>query len=670
MTQKTCPNCHSPIPDQTPGGLCPACVFRDAEETAMADRSAPSVQEIAAAFPQLEVLELIGLGGMGAVYKVRQPSLDRIVALKILSPELSKDPAFAERFAREARVLGKLNHPNIVSVFEHGESGGYFYLIMEFVDGMNLREAMRAGRFSPLQALSFVPGICDALQAAHEQGVWHRDIKPENILLDSNGSVKIADFGIARMIGDPQRDFTLTMTGNALGSAAYMSPEQHESPHDVDHRADIYSLGVVIYEMLTGELPLGRFPAPSERSAVNTRIDGIVFRTLEKERELRQQSATELKQQVENVDKKMDPVKNDKTSRPGKWALGLFVASMLIGIFLTNSGVAGSLEVLLISGLGLLISFVLGILSWSTMRGRFAAIASGLVLAAAAVFLMFPEKPASTAKIPTHQIPEGYEGFVILVYGQEGYPSVAESGTHQIFKYPEDGILITMALPRFGKGAKQVIETYKPSSGATIRRRDYAQKEWFGTMRQNDLEFNYLVKAVGNSEYWQTNNINDYQAKIDEARQKLFPMPKLKPKPKPIRNYRIIAPRNNWKITEGDSVIELNGKLETSTENGALTVHVGGHPVLMIASNKSYSSSQNWTLSRSSKGHIAFGGSKIDYHVSDGDKATIANRVCDLKLGRTFFIRSDGKLQQIKARPERVLSKKDLKKFIADLPPE
>ena len=301
MNHKNCPVCHSAIPENAPGGLCPACVLRDADEQTPKEKNAPSIEEISTAFPKFEVLEFIGQGGMGSVYKVRQPSLDRIVALKILSPELGSDPAFAERFAREARVLGKLNHPNIVTVFEHGESGGFFYLMMEFVDGVNLRQAMKAGRFTPEQALAIVPGVCDALQAAHEQGVWHRDIKPENILLDSAGGVKIADFGIARIIGDPHRDFTLTMTGNALGSVAYMSPEQHEAPHSVDHRADIFSLGVVIYEMLTGELPLGRFPAPSERSSVDARIDEIVLKTLEKERERRQQSATAVKTEMQTA---------------------------------------------------------------------------------------------------------------------------------------------------------------------------------------------------------------------------------------------------------------------------------------------------------------------------------------------------------------------------------
>lgn len=301
MNPNFCPTCHTAIPDHAPGGFCPACLLRDADDSPTQVRLAPSVAEISIAFPQWEILALIGEGGMGFVYQIRQPALDRIVALKILSPELSRDPAFAERFAREARVLGKLNHPNIVTVYESGESGGFFYLVMEYVDGVNLRQAMRAGRFTPQQALAVVPGICDALQAAHAQGVWHRDIKPENILLDAQGNVKIVDFGIARLVGDPRRDFTLTRTGAALGSAAYMAPEQHEKPHDVDHRADIYSLGVVIYEMLTGELPLGRFPAPSAKAAVDARIDEIVFRTLEKEREMRQQSATEVKTDMQNA---------------------------------------------------------------------------------------------------------------------------------------------------------------------------------------------------------------------------------------------------------------------------------------------------------------------------------------------------------------------------------
>ncbi|MEZ5325955.1 MAG: protein kinase [Verrucomicrobiales bacterium] len=337
MNANICPICQSSIPERAPGGLCPVCVLRDAEIPEATGKSAPSMGDVSAAFPQFEIKEFIGQGGMGFVYRVRQPGLDRIVALKILSPDLGHDPAFAERFSREARALAKLNHPNIVHVFEHGESGGFFYLLMEFVDGVNLRQAMRAGRFTPEQALAIVPGICDALQAAHAQGIWHRDIKPENILLDPAGNVKIVDFGIARIAGDPQHNFTLTVTGNVLGSAAYMSPEQHEKPHDIDHRADIYSLGVVIYEMLTGELPLGRFPAPSERATVNARIDEIVMRTLEKERELRQQSANEVKTDVQGAGDKLSrrsirPV--TPSGRFGKLALAMLVGGILIPILI------------------------------------------------------------------------------------------------------------------------------------------------------------------------------------------------------------------------------------------------------------------------------------------------------------------------------------------------
>jgi serine/threonine protein kinase len=260
----------------------------------------PSLEEIRSAFPQFEILECIGRGGMGVVYKVRQPQLDRLLALKILLPGLEHDPGFAERFSREARALAKLGHPNIVAVHDFGDTGGFFWLTMEYVDGVNLRQAMQAARFTPAQALALIPELCAALQYAHDHGILHRDIKPENILLDTRGRVKIADFGIARIAGDDHGEFTLTRTGSVLGSAAYIAPEQIERPHDVDHRADLYSLGVVFYEMLTGELPLGRFPAPSEKSASNPRLDEVVFRTLEKEREKRYQSADALRAGVED----------------------------------------------------------------------------------------------------------------------------------------------------------------------------------------------------------------------------------------------------------------------------------------------------------------------------------------------------------------------------------
>ncbi len=317
MQNNLCPQCQSPIPADAPGGICPGCallgVSLPTSPTQVAGASVPMLDEVAAAFPELEVLELYGQGGMGAVFKARQPKLDRFVALKILTPALATQPGFAERFTREARALAKLSHPNIVGVHDFGESGGYFYLLMEFVDGVNLRQAMRAG-VSPEQALLLVPKVCEALQFAHDHGVLHRDIKPENILLDTHGVPKLADFGIAKFGDD--KSTGLTQSGAQLGTAAYMAPEQIEQPATVDHRADIYSLGVVLYEMLTGELPLGRFAAPSEKSHCSGGVDDVVLRALEKQRERRQQSATEMKTQVENASERTTPPPLPRRSVP------------------------------------------------------------------------------------------------------------------------------------------------------------------------------------------------------------------------------------------------------------------------------------------------------------------------------------------------------------------
>ena len=199
-----CPKCQAPLPANAPRGLCPKCLLAAVSTPTEAGQPAnnappPPVEAVARAFPQLEILELVGEGGMGLVYKARQPRLDRFVALNLLPQSLAADPAFAERFNREARVLARLSHPNIVTVHDFGQSGGFFYLLMEFVDGVNLRQAMRAGRFTPQQAMLLVPKICEALQFAHDEGILHRDIKPENILLDIRGRVKIADFGIAKL---------------------------------------------------------------------------------------------------------------------------------------------------------------------------------------------------------------------------------------------------------------------------------------------------------------------------------------------------------------------------------------------------------------------------------------------------------------------------------------
>src|SRR5882757_5402504 len=225
---KQCPKCGAAIPPEAPQGLCPKCLLARASIPTEAEVAAkpppPTMQELAAAFPQLEILELVGQGGMGFVFKARQPKLERLVALKLLSPSFAADPAFADRFTREGRVLARLNHPNIVTIHDFGLANGFFYLLMEFVDGVNLRQAMRAVRFTPEQALSVVPRICEALQFAHNEGVLHRDLKPENILLDAKGRVKIADFCIAKLLGESVANRHLTESGGTLGTPHYMAP--------------------------------------------------------------------------------------------------------------------------------------------------------------------------------------------------------------------------------------------------------------------------------------------------------------------------------------------------------------------------------------------------------------------------------------------------------------
>ena len=321
--ERHCSECGSSLPADAPQGLCPQCLMKlglptgvevdnpagpaegsdiPTSTTPAGQFAPPDVSVLAGQFPQLEILQLLGQGGMGAVYKARQRQLDRLIAVKILPPQVGQAEAFAERFTREARSLAKLNHPGIVMVYDFGRTeAGLYYFIMEFVDGTDLRHVIQTGQLSPAEALAIVPQICEALQYAHGEGVVHRDIKPENILLNKKGQVKIADFGLAKLLDQPGTAYTLTKAGQKMGTPHYMAPEQIERPHLVDHRADIFSLGVVFYEMLTGELPLGRFPLPSTKVHIDVRLDEVVLKTLEKEPQRRYQHASEVKIDVETI---------------------------------------------------------------------------------------------------------------------------------------------------------------------------------------------------------------------------------------------------------------------------------------------------------------------------------------------------------------------------------
>ncbi|HEX7899669.1 MAG TPA: serine/threonine-protein kinase [Planctomycetota bacterium] len=284
-----CPRCDAPAKTETLrelGGVCEKCLLDFA-----AEKDAP-------AFPNLKILRTLGEGGMGVVYEAEQTALGRKVALKVLSPALASDPSFVERFTREAKALAQLTHPNIVGIHEFGVHDGVPYLVMEYVDGVSLRNILK--KLDSVRALEIVPQICDALAYAHSRGVVHRDIKPENILLDRQGRVKIADFGLAKLAEPDQT--RITRTNVVMGTPHYMAPEQMESPNTVDHRADLFSLGVVFYEMLTGELPLGRFKAPSERADVDRRLDPVVLKSLERAPADRWQSADAMKERVTRLE--------------------------------------------------------------------------------------------------------------------------------------------------------------------------------------------------------------------------------------------------------------------------------------------------------------------------------------------------------------------------------
>ncbi|MCY1016675.1 serine/threonine-protein kinase [Pyxidicoccus sp. MSG2] len=243
--------------------------------------------------------KLVGSGGMGEVHKATQLSLGRTVAVKLLNPELAKDPAFIARFQKEAAALATLSHPHIVSIVDKGKTETTYYLVMEFVDGPSLRELIRAPELDVMGALRRMLEICRAIEYAHGRGVIHRDLKPENILLDqqAGGIAKVSDFGLASFLADasPSSRYALTSTHVSMGTLSYMAPEQRVDAKNADARADIFSLGVILYEWLTGEVPLGTFDPPSRRKpGLDARLDNIVTRCLKPDPDDRYPSVTAL----------------------------------------------------------------------------------------------------------------------------------------------------------------------------------------------------------------------------------------------------------------------------------------------------------------------------------------------------------------------------------------
>lgn len=236
----------------------------------------------------------IGQGGIAEIYRGRQESLNRDVAIKILSPQLTSDPDIVRRFEQESMVIAKLCHPNIVHVIDRGTAGNRYYFVMEYIDGTSLREVIDSDKIPLKTKLDMIAQVCKALDYAHKNGVIHRDIKPANILIDRQGNPRVADFGIAQIVGRP--DSEMTSSDVVMGTLAYMSPEQKVSSTNVDQTTDIYAIGVIIYEILLGKKPNGRFKLPSEvDSSIDPAFDSVIEKCLADDPKDRFQTAVELK---------------------------------------------------------------------------------------------------------------------------------------------------------------------------------------------------------------------------------------------------------------------------------------------------------------------------------------------------------------------------------------
>jgi len=327
-----------------PGGSERAGSQPDTTQSEGAIEFALTSEELQEKFPDLEILDLLGFGGMGAVYLARQTRLDRLVALKVLSCSPERYEAFSLRFEQEARVLARLQHPHIVGLYDLGEleDGGpdglpLFYFTMEYVEGADLRVRLRNESMSADVALSIGEQLCDALQCAHDVGVVHRDIKPANILVGPDNTAKIADFGIARIVRnlDDTEDITrLTLTGTSLGTPQYTAPEQWNDLEGVDHRADIFSVGVLLYEMLTGTVAVGVFDAPSQKADVDETVDALVLRAMNRDPDRRFATAGELQTAIAEARRRRCEARSSWRGRKGRAMvviLGVLAGAVLAG---------------------------------------------------------------------------------------------------------------------------------------------------------------------------------------------------------------------------------------------------------------------------------------------------------------------------------------------------
>ncbi|MEZ5304085.1 MAG: serine/threonine-protein kinase [Verrucomicrobiales bacterium] len=262
----------------------------------------PSAAEVGETLPRFEVVRLLGSGALGAVYLARDTRLERLVAIKATADN-PENPEFGIRFMREAAAMAKLNHPNLVTIHDYGKEGAIHYLIMDYASGGTLGDLLESkGTLAPERALDLIGQVCDALQYAHAFGVVHRDVKPDNVLLDAEGNAKLSDFGLVKGVAgsDDFSDVAVTRTNIAMGTPRYMAPEQLESPKTVDHRADIYSTGAMLYEMLTGTPPRGRYRPASKAGHAPRCLDAAIHRALMPSPEERYERIAAFKADLQN----------------------------------------------------------------------------------------------------------------------------------------------------------------------------------------------------------------------------------------------------------------------------------------------------------------------------------------------------------------------------------
>ena len=306
LPSSTCPTCGARDFGVVTHGLCPACLLAGImiPTGPKSHWNAPSPEELAIMLPQYQIQSLLGRGGMGAVYRGSQVELDRTIAIKILPGDLNgAGQGFAGRFKLEARAMARLKHPGIVTVYDFGQTAeGLLYFVMEFVEGMDVQAMIsQEGRIHSADAIAIGSHVCEALHYAHSHGIIHRDIKPANVIVGFDGHVRVADFGLAKVMNADQTS-GLTLSGSVMGTPNYLAPEALILGMDLDLRVDIYAVGVMLYHMLTGKVPYGAFEMPSVRiPGLDPRLDTIINRAMLEDRDQRYQSAEDLRNDLVNI---------------------------------------------------------------------------------------------------------------------------------------------------------------------------------------------------------------------------------------------------------------------------------------------------------------------------------------------------------------------------------